>query len=228
MKILIYTDSRGQVINNIIPYTSILSSKYNCESYICPEKWTTTMDFFRTIQDKDLSNYDYIILQTSVVENSPRSKNDAYNKIYLDKKKKPFFDKIFGEENMKKHFATKFEHQYENEDTLNMFSIEMGLKYLVPELEKIPNLIWISNCPLVGGNGETWRGNYWRARPKNIGIINDFSIEYIKHMKNTKVIDTTNWSENEIKKYTIDNMHYNNDGHLYIFNKIQELIIQKK
>ena len=229
-KILIYTDSRGSRINSQthLHYLSRVINEYkehDVEFYKCPEKWTTTMDFLRVLSEKNLSDYDWIILQTSVVENSPRNKKDAYNKIYLDPHKKVWFDKVFGEENMKKHFETDFgiSNIYEGEKTTNMFSIEMGVKYLVPILEKIPNLIWVTNNPLVGGNGQNWRGNYWRDRPKNIGIVNEYSKEYIKHMKNTYVIDTTNWSDDEVKKYTIDNIHYTKEGSDLIFNEIKKI-----
>jgi len=223
-KILIYTDSRGQVINNIQPYSHKLKNLYNCELHICEEKWTTTLDFFRLIENKNLNNYDYVILQTSVVENSPRIKKDAYEKIYLDPKKKFFFDKVFGEKNMKDFYKTKFEYLYEGQETLNLFSIEMGIKYLVPKLSNIPNLIWISNNPLVGGNGKSWRGNYWKDRPENMEIVNEFSKEYIKNLNGIDIINNTNWTDTEIKKYTIDNIHYTNEGHNLIFKKITNII----
>ena len=238
MKILIYTDSRGDKIRqyqNHIHYTEkiyrdVLQQGGECEVYLCPEKWTTTMDFFRTIEGKDLQLYDWIILQTSVVENSPRHKNDAYGKIYLDVKKKPYFDKIFGEDNMIKHFKTDFgkDYYYENVPTTNMFSLKMAIDHLIPKLEKINNLIWVSNCPLVGGDGQSWKGTYWKDRPKNIGIVNDYSKEYIKNMVNTKVIDTTNWNDSEIQKYTVDNMHYTKEGSDYIFEEIRKIYKKKK
>lgn len=227
MKILIYTDSRGQFVgkgDRYPTYIELLKSKYDIESYICPEKWTTSMDFLRCINGKDMSKYDIVILQTSVVENSPRSKSDAFNKIYKDINKKNWFDFVFGEDNMIKHYETDFGIDYEGEKSLNLFSGDMGVKYLVPILEMIPNLIWISNNPLVGGDGSEWLGSYWKQRPRNMKIVNDISKKYIDNMVYTKVIDNTNWSDDEIKKYTTDNIHYTKEGMEYIYDKIMGII----
>jgi len=223
-KILLYTDSRGQRIKNIEPYTSMLDEIYECELHVCEEKWTTTIDFIKFIDNNKIDKYDFVVLQTSIVENSPRCKNDAYEKIYLDANKKKYFDKIFGEENMKSHFLKEFDEIYDNDKTLNMFSIDMGVKYLIPILDKITNLIWVSNNPLYGGNGEKWVGDYWRHRPKNMGMINDYSKEYINNINNIKIIDNTNWTDEEIKKYTIDNIHYTKKGHELIKEKIVNYI----
>ena len=232
MKILLYTDSRGEKISsfqNHEHYSDKLSNVYNVRKYLCTEKWTTTIDFFRTLEDEDVSRYDVIILHTSVVENSPRLKCDAYQKIYKDPKKKKYFDEIFGEKEMKKHmlgaksdFGTQ--NMYEGQVTWNMFSCDMAIQSLVPRLEELPNLIWISNSPLVGGNGEEWLGSYWRPRPRNMGIVNEYSKEYIKSMKNTKVIDLTNWTDEEIKKYTTDNIHYTKEGSDLVYSKLTEAL----
>lgn len=236
MRILYYTDSRGKRIGsyqNHQHYGDRLIEYYKTsriERYMCPEKWTTTIDFIRLLWTTvNIDNYDWIILHTSVVENSPRVKDDAYNKIYLDPNKKTWFDMVFGEENMINHFKNDFgpENIYEDKKTLNMFSLEMGVEYLVPLLEKIPNLIWISNCPLVGGNGSSWRGTYWKDRPNNMEIVNEISKAYIKEMNNTHVIDTTNWSDEEIKKYTVDNIHYTKEGSDLIFEMIKDIINKK-
>ena len=235
LKILLYTDSRGKRIRSKVHnlmqdhkhYSDRLLDVADVDRFLCPEQKTTTIDFIRTIESKNLNNYDWVVLHTSVVENSPRLKLDVYEQIYKDPLKKPYFDRVFGEENMKKHMLVSGfgkDYLYEGERTWNMFTKDMGVKFLIPRLERINNLIWISNNPLVGGNGESWRGCYWKDRPKNMQIVNEYSKEYIKNMKRTSVIDFTKWSDYEIKKYTVDNIHYTKEGSDLVFSKIMDII----
>lgn len=229
MKILAYTDSRGKRIgtyqNHDHYLDRLIKDGHDVKRFMCTEKWTTTLDFLRDIDPKTYTDYDYIILHTSVVDNSPRNAKDALNKIYLDPKKKPIFDKVFGETAMKNHLANHFNTKYENVYTNNMYSKQMAIEKLLPILEKIPNLIWITNSPLVNGNGKGWRGTYFRERPENMQIVNDYSKSYLPYLKNTKVVNLTDWTDTEIKAYTVDNIHFSEKGSDLVYDKLIELMV---
>ncbi|PKN02627.1 hypothetical protein CVU76_01140 [Candidatus Dojkabacteria bacterium HGW-Dojkabacteria-1] len=220
-KILLYTDSRGDNIPGQLDYDHygvLLSKRYKVEKYLCPEKWTTTLDFLDLVQKKDLNKYDFVILHTGIVDHSPRHQKIANENIYPDKKQ--IFDKIFGEEIIKGYLSKDFGLEYEGDKTINLYSLDMAERYLIPELNKIPNLIWISSNKIV----PNWNGNYWKERPKNIRLIEEYSNLFISKLGGEKVINLMTWSEEEIKKYTFDNMHPNKAGSDYILRQIEKKI----
>ena len=173
MKILIFTDSRGQHITKRAGhkvYGDMLSSLHGIEveAYYCPFKWTTTVDFLVSFNRKKLREYDLVLLQTGIVDFSPRTQSsanfDLYENIAEENKenlalntrdyskkiknhKKRFFDKIFGESSMKEHLRNPIDSYYNGEKTNNMYSLEMARFFLIPLLNNIPNLLYI-NCLL--------------------------------------------------------------------------------
>ena len=174
--ILIFTDSRGsykEPNSNYKLYTEKLSENYNVSSYIYKYKWTTILDFLNLLNNGTIKpeNYDYVILHVGISDFSPRHSQIAINNIYKDKKQ--IFDSVFGEENIKKYLNTDFNIDYEGDKTINLYSIEMAKMYIIPILQKINNLIWIGSNNIVDG----WNGNYFRERPKNIKIIENFSLK---------------------------------------------------
>lgn len=243
-KILIYTDSRGEHVpngSNHTIYTKRLknNSRLDVTLFLCPMKWTTTLDFLEMVNEKniDLGNYDMVILHTGIVEHSPRHKTNAVNRLYNNKlpkhnynvdfnkqkgksenSKKEIFDKIFGEQTMQNFMDTDLGVKYENDDTLNMYNLNMAKQKLIPVLKKIPNLLWISANNIVKG----WRGNYFRERPKNIDLIEDYSKLFVKYLP--KTLNLHKWSDEEVKKYTCDNMHLSSEGSDYIYSCLMKII----
>lgn len=214
-KLLIYTDSRGDNIpsyNDYDHYAVKLSHLYPVEKYLCPEKWTTTLDFLELIKTKNINRYYKIILHTGIVDQSPRHQQIAINKIYYEKK--AIFDEVFGEKNIITHLNNDFGIEYENDKTINMYSLKMAQNYLIPRLMEIPNLLWISHNKIVNG----WNGNYWKPRPTNINIIERYSELFLMSISNT--INLMSWSKKEIMKYTHDNMHPNKLGSEIIYKLI--------
>ena len=224
LNILLYTDSRGTNIpgqNNYNHYGVLLGKKYNVEKYLCPEKWTTTLDFLKLLKKKNVESYDLIILHTGIVDHSPRHQQIANNMIYTGKK--DIFDEVFGEEIIKEYLKTDFGIDYEGDKTINMYSIEMAKKFLLPKLLDIPNILWISSNKIVLG----WNGNYWKERPKNISIIEDYSNLFLRYLGPQKSIDLMRWNDEEVRKYTFDNMHPNKEGSNYIYKEILKNIQQR-
>lgn len=224
LKILLYTDSRGDNIPGHLDYEHygvLLEKKYNVEKYLCPEKWTTTLDFLSLLKERNPENYDLIILHTGIVDHSPRHQQIAINSIYKDKK--IIFDEIFTEEAIQKHLNSDFGIEYEGDKTINLYSLSMAEKYLIPELKKFKNLLWISSNKIV----PNWNGNYWKDRPQNINIIEKYSNLFLTELGKRNVIDLMVWNNDDIKKYTFDNMHPTKVGSDYIYERIEESISNK-
>ena len=72
---------------------------------------------------------------------------------------------------------TNLNCDYEEDKTINMYSLEMAYKFVIPRLLDIPNLIWIGMNKI----DVSWRGNYWKDRRKNIRIVEDYSRLFAKN-----------------------------------------------
>ena len=248
MKVLVFTDSRGQHTaqgTTHLVYGEMLANVkgLKVDSYYCPYKWTTTLDFLASFDPDKLRKYDLVILHTGIVDFSPRPFSNAFNDLYensseenarnlslntrdYSKKvknwKKPIFDRIFGEETMAEHFSSPFDSFYNGEKTINMYSIEMARLRLIPLLNDLPNLLYINTNRMA----EDWNGDYPRERPRNMPLIHGYCELYSKEIKNQ--IDLSTWSDPEIKLYTTDNIHLTEEGNNYIYNRILDHIGRKE
>ena len=220
-KIFFFSDSRGWDINDRLhrkdPFHFYLNSiikKYNVDYFLCPEKHTTIIDFLRYYESSK-KDYDYVILHAGVVDFSPRPVSNA-TEIY--KKKRNDFDKFFSEEEMKNHFSKCFNILYEGEKTINIYPIDLACERIIPELLKINNLIWINCNHFVKG----WEGNYFKKRPENINIVETYSSEFSSLMP--LKVDLSKWTDDEVKKYTVDNIHFSRTGADLIVQLIENQI----
>ena len=254
-KILIFTDSRGQYknsfVNRLIFTEKIKSELYNLykiktDLILCPFKWTSTIDFIQCIEEQhiNIDQYDYIILYTGVVEYSPRNLsnlNDCYNNVInetitysklINKKSKiinnklSFMKTIFSENELKEHFDNYSTIKYKNEYTNNLISMKMYENTIVSYLKtKLQDKLIFINSNYVLND---WEGTYLKinplGRPENINIINDYVDLNAKLFPECITLD---WNDNDVKKYTIDNMHLTYDGSEYIYNKIVALLKRK-
>jgi glycosyltransferase involved in cell wall biosynthesis len=209
-KIFLYTDSRGQKIENkylkhqgVFPlYALPLLTHYQIEYHTCEETHTTFLDFLR-VYEASKKDYDIVIAHIGIVDFSPRPASGVQAIYEL---KKEWFDKIFGVSNMESHILNPMETTYEGECTNNLYSLQMAEKHLIPVLKAIPNLIWISSNHFVPG----WRGNYFKERPSNIAITEDYAQRFAELLPN--VINLLNWQIDDIKTYTCDNIHLSKAG----------------
>lgn len=220
-RILLYTDSRGKNIPGHFYYKhyhEILSAVYSVESHLMPHKWTTIPDFlFEYMHNKSWQNdFDLIILHVGIVDFSPRPSDSLRNTIYPSKKHK--FDSLFGEEVYSEFLQQDFDTTYEGKPTLNMYSPEMATKFLLPELKKIPNLLWIGGNDFV----PNWRGNYWRDRPDNMGIIKEYFKLFDQELPLS--LNFLHWTHSEIKEYTYDIVHLNKKGSDLLWNDLKVLM----
>ncbi|MBB5520092.1 6-hydroxymethylpterin diphosphokinase MptE-like protein [Amphiplicatus metriothermophilus] len=242
-KILIYTDSRGQHIPRAAEpfeiFTMRLANHPRVEATVllCPMKWTTTIDFLDFLEEHRPENFDHVVLQTGIVEWSPRPQPSAINDLYNNKNpvnqgnqmlntreyarkvvnnKKLSFDKIFTEEAMLAHLHSNFDVEYEGHPTINMYSLDMAEKNLLPRLLKIENLLFVNSNRFVPG----WEGDFTRGRPKNIGMTAGYSALFRDVLGPNKTIDLLGWTEAEIQRYTCDNIHYTKAGSDYIYEEL--------
>lgn len=227
LKILLYTDSRGRNIPNskikhlareydYKHYHTLLIEKYNVEAYLMPAKWTTTLDFIEMLENKDTNKYDIVILHTGIVDFSPRHQRSILEIIYPQKKM--IFDKVFGENKIRKYINSDLGVEYETDKTANLYSYEMAIENLLPLLKQIPNLIWIGGNPIL----TDWRGNYWKDRPGNIKIVEEYFNLFEKELPNT--ISLMNWQREDVMENTFDNIHLNKKGSDLVFNMLESEI----
>jgi|SaaInlStandDraft_4_1057021.scaffolds.fasta_scaffold06821_5 hypothetical protein len=220
-KILVYTDSRGFEISSIKnrknPFGSYIGyfiKNYKVDYYLCREKHTTIIDFLHQFH-KNRKNYDYIIIQLGVVDFSPRPKSmvkDIYNV------KKNIVKKLFDINTIENHLKTTSTDYYEGKETLSLYSLAMAENYILPELLKIDNLIWIGCNKVL----PSWDGNYPRKRPKNMYIIEDYTQLFHNNLQHS--INILDWDEEEIKQYTCDNIHLTEKGMEYLRQSILSVI----
>jgi hypothetical protein len=90
-------------------------------------------------------------------------------------------------------------------------------EHIIPKLKAVENLVLIGCSPIL----QDWLGNYWRDRPQNMNMILDYSDKCKSELE--YFIDVSKWSEDEIQKFTIDNIHLSPEG----FNYIHQLIKAK-
>lgn len=244
MKILIFTDSRGQhrpkgSVHEMFPYRIAKEPGFEVELYLCPFKWTTTLDFFATFSRERLLGYDAIILYTGIVDWSPRPAGSARNDLYDSQvvanegnlrlntdnygqktvnNKKAIFDEVFGEVAMNRHLSEPFEEEYEGSRTVNMYSLEMAESSLIPRLAALPNLLFINSNRFC----TDWNGDYWKARPSNIRVTEAYSELFARTLPRNQVIDLLEWQESDVKRFTCDNLHLSEAGNEYIHERLMQ------
>lgn len=246
-KVLIFTDSRGehklsfkdqQIFTEKI--AELLKKKgYKVDMMLCPYCWTSTLDFIELIENKiiDVNDYDKIILYTGVVEFSPRplSNFDAcynpenietitYDRIYKKPKiinnKKNFFENFIPKQLLDKHLTDTYNVFYQNEDTRSLISLDINENVVLPYLKNLEKkIIYINSNNIV----PNWEGNYIlknkNGRPKNINVIEKYAAQ-MKRWNLSNFIDLSIWSHEDIKKYTVDNMHLSYEGSEWILKKL--------
>lgn len=244
MKILIFTDSRGEhqlTFKNKLIFPKKIKLEIEkkggkVDLMLCKYKWTTTLDFISEVINKkiNINQYNYIILYTGIVEFSPRPIDNAINDLYLGKyqgknnkiinQKRLIMNYLFKENENYKNFKNTYPDLYFGKKTVSLITPEMLEKDMIPWLNKnIGNkLIYINSNKIVSG----WEGNYLKinpkGRPNNIKIIEKYANICKKNLSN--IIDLTTWNDNDIKKYTVDNMHLTYAGSEYIYHKLKKLI----
>jgi hypothetical protein len=245
VKILVFTDSRGQ--HKPAQQTHLIfgerlkaDPRLKIDLFMCPMKWTTTLDFLELFPEEKLQDYEATVLYTGIVDWSPRRLSSAINDLYdnhqtsntanvsvntndYSKKvvnsKKRMFNAVFTENAMRRHFERPFESSYEGEQTANMYSLEMASASLLPRLLRIPNLIYVSANRFVSG----WNGDYPRTRPENITVTHAYSDLFSEQLRQ-HLIDLRSWDDTDVRHYTCDNIHLTKAGSEFIYDRICSIL----
>jgi hypothetical protein len=222
-KVLVFTDSRGTEINGFKqrnPFFSYLSflSEYTVQYVFCPEKYTSILDYIDLVESNAL-DFDYVVLHCGIVDFAPRPLS-SYNEM-LDSKKDII--KRYGWE---RYFYDRhdFHCDYEGEKTIQFLSLD----FLKNEISTRTNLL--NNVIYIGINRVLldWNGTYFRERPDciNTQLKHD---DYFSSLFE-RAISLRDWNDEDIKKYTSDNVHYKRSGLVYIGRAIKdelEVLISK-
>ncbi|MFO1337523.1 MAG: 6-hydroxymethylpterin diphosphokinase MptE-like protein [Burkholderiaceae bacterium] len=241
-RLLVFTDSRGQhkpagQDHPVFGERLAADNRFEVDLFLCPMKWTTTLDFLEQFSEEKLATYDHVILYTGIVDWSPRRRSSAIRDLYDNREvanvgnlafntrdyskkvvnnKRRIFDSVFGEQEMARHFENALDAEYEGEVTANMYGLEMAREALIPKLNAIPNLIFISANRFVPG----WRGDYRRERPSNISLTHAYSDAFCQGLSNAKVIDLGQWTSEQVKALTCDNLHLTRAGSDHIYERL--------
>jgi hypothetical protein len=220
-KILVFTDSRGFEVtkfwNRKNPFSSYIGNlirNFDCTYIVCPEKFTSLLDFLEYCENTNMDNYENIILHCGIVDFAPRPES-SYDQMFLSKLT---LIKKFGFENLINKIKSKSGPVYDGEVTYSFLN-ELSINLLLSLQEKyIQKIIYISINPVLND----WTGNYWRKRPANINSQLDLDILMKQSISN--VVDLSSLTEEEIMRFTSDNVHYTKEGFAYIYNKLSLIL----
>ena len=221
-KVFVFADSRGIGVsrslkkgNPLWSYTYDLSKEYCVDYVLLPEKHTTIADFFECYRNLGKA-YDVVVLHALAVDTAPRPKGSLIKDLYQLKKQK--YDRVFGEKAMERHLRKDLGALYEGEVTHNAFSVDMMREFVLPRLLAIPNLVFIGSNPIL----TDWDGSYWKKRPSNIRIIEEYSRIACEALPNSISLD--HWERPDIMRYSLDNIHFSQEGMKYLSGKIKKQI----
>jgi hypothetical protein len=207
--VLVYADSRA---TNVIgplgksvfgTYAARLMRHYRVYPVILPRPHTTLVDFLNH-WDRDRRAYDAVLLHCGIVDFSPRPA-PSIPRIAAAKSGDPGFAELFAD-NAAYHREPQGP-EYEGVPTTTLYSPRYLEDVLVPRLAAIPKLIWVTTNDFVPG----WEGNYTRGRPIDIGT-RIAAFEALLRPALEHVVDMHTWSNDDVQRFTIDNVHYTRSG----------------
>lgn len=219
IRLFLFTDSRGTEVDNVFkqknPFYSYLRelNYFDVEYKFCPEKFTSLLDFIE-IYEKNNLTHDVLIIHCGIVDFAPRPLSSYKEMLQL----KRDFLKSKG---WLKYFENRTDSHcvYEGEETLQFISLDFLSKEILPILKNINNLIYVGINPVLND----WDGNYWRKRPICINKQLEHDELMLREIK--FCLSLQDWTNNEIKKYTVDNVHYNSSGMKYIGSNLKAVIL---
>jgi hypothetical protein len=220
-KLLVFTDSRGFEVtkfwnrkNPFSSYVGNLIRKFDCTYLVCPEKFTSLLDFLEYCENTEMDDYEYIILHCGIVDFAPRPES-SYDEMSRSKTR---VIRKFGFEDDINKIKSKSGPEYDGEVTYSFLNESSLSRLLCIQERYIKKIIYISINPVLND----WSGNYWRKRPDNINSQLDLDILMKKNIAN--VVNLSSLTEEEIMKFTSDNVHYTKEGFAYIYNKLSLIL----
>ena len=207
--VLVFADSRGTNVTGPLgksvfnTWVSRLMRVHRVYPVILPRRHTTLLDFLNHMAGESRP-YAAVVLQCGIVDFSPRPLS-SLPPIVAAKSADPGYAQMFSAS--ADHQRTNLGAPYRGEPTTTLYSPEYLRRELLPRLAAIPNLLWVTTNDFVPG----WEGSYTRGRPSDIGPrIAEF--EDIMRPALPHVLDLHAWSDAEVKRFTVDNVHLSPRG----------------
>jgi hypothetical protein len=207
--VLVFTDSRGTNVTGPLgksvfnTYVSRLMRTHRVYPVILPRRHTTLLDFLN-YRAQDSRPYAAIVLHCGIVDFSPRPVSSVAP-IVAAKSGEPGYAQMFSES--ADYHRAPSGAPYRGEPTTTLYSIGYLRDTLLPRLSAIHNLLWVTTNDFVPG----WEGSYTRGRPADIqDRITEF--ESVMRPAMSHVVDLHAWSHDEVKRYTVDNVHLSTQG----------------
>lgn len=204
-RILVYTDSRGFLINSaklfrspIGSYVQKLTCNYQVEYHLCKKNHTTIADFLLEFEAK-IRDFDAVILHVGIVDFSPRP-IDNLSKVLMTK------NQVFDQLGIKYDTLDQIRRQ-------SLVTLDI-LDQLIDRLQ-FENLIYIG-CNKVLSH---WNGSYSGIRPVNINDM--LELERVMLSSISNVVELIDWSDSDIMHRTLDNIHPSRIGFDWIHKNIE-------
>jgi len=222
-KLLVYTDSRGFYVNRwyckknpLYSYIGALSEKYCVDYRLCGYKHTTLLDFLCDYREGLADGgYDAVILHLGVVDFSPRTERQARHVL---RQKEERLRRVFGRKVPSLSVEPYPGEPYDGEPTASMYSKEFLRDFIVDQVNAIDGtVVWIGVNPVLGD----WDGNYTKRRPQNMNRILEYQEVVDAHFRGERIA-LQGLTPEEIKRYTVDNIHLSLDGFHYLEGLIEE------
>lgn len=213
--ILLYTDSRGTEIyprykhkNPFYSYITKSLKNYKVYPQLCPHKYTSLLDFLYYIE-KNSGKYDFIVLHCGIVDFAPRPLS-SYKAMLSEK-----VDYIKSKEWMH-YFENRTDYlcDYESEKCIHFMSEKFLKNEIIPLLKEFKNIIYVGINPVLND----WDGSYWRKRPQCIN--EQLKLDSIMMSAFDNKVDLSHFDDVTVRKFTVDNIHYNESGLVFIGNAI--------
>lgn len=221
-RVLVYADSRGLNLASPLGKTGYetyvwqLRRNYHLAYSLCPEKYTTIIDFIEFMRRHDASLFDAVVCHCGIVDFSPRPLS-SLDQVKQSKAGIRGYDELF--EANEDYYRRPFVETYFGEQTINLYSEEYLTERVLPRLLEIPRLIWLNSSRVLPG----WDGNYHRGRPANLDeVVSRFDAAMMAGLPD--YVDLKGWSPEEIKKLTIDNVHFTAAGFRCVAQRIEAAI----
>lgn len=234
-KALYFSDSRGFLVGSYVGHknhfrNSIvgrLNSEFAVNVEINKHSHTTLADLFCEYSIEELNSFDLLVIHLGVVEFSPRRNVDAVA-IRNDKLEKLGKVKATRGSVEEKVFLQALNARtaasYENYGTDSIVNADLYKKYMEKlDSVKVPIIAITTQAVL-----DDWRGNYWRARPRNMNSFLALEREFWKRV--TPYVIQIPDDECLIKKFTMDNIHPTKLGFKYLSEEVDRVVqeINKK
>jgi hypothetical protein len=244
-RLCVYTDSRGFHKHKGFTgsmFWEKLAGQYQVDSFVQPFKWTTLLDFIGLLADGviDPDNYDFIIVWAGIVDFSPRPNSQLFNglctpgkpslmhiapgKIYSYARrvndKSRYVEYLTGDMTTctKWHKEEGFDVFFSGERTSNLYPPEVAA--IAGEyLSRIDKLIFIDSCQIL----PDWDGDFSKGRPRNINAVLRHYDEILTAKLAHKIL-LSRWSPEEVKRFTIDNLHLTQEGSDELYQQLTKKV----